>query len=1212
MTAPRLNWASLVWETRGYLGLDEDAPIPVDELRETAMANGWSEREVKEALRETDEVVPTSDDPTGNVQLIEKPSNVREEASDSPPRGPAASTGKNVLSGYAGVDWTSIEHRVDPAGVDEYAAWMPAVDKRPWTPNAPTENRRSWSDPANWISAEETRQWLAMHPEIDGRAFILQSERGNYDGKPDPYLFVDYDSVLDEDGEPAPEAVALMDRLGLTYTDISSSWTGAHQIFRGELPEGTRTIQFELPNGAGEVEIYDQRRVCIMTGRHVADTPVDPQPVDADVLEKLADEHGRSASSVEREDWEPEYDREDLRGMDTTDDIQAVFDAIQQVEPRDIRLRSSLTEERPDGTLSFDPSWEASTSGKRLGWDPDIGFIYRQGDRGLDALHVVALEEGISRSVDRYPRGEDWWTAVDALRDRGARIPEYESTSSRGEGRNGDLPPLLEAALDAGDDVEAQPVSSLPLEALEHLDHAERRRYARKRGLEWPSTREARDQLFATISQVMRHEDVAVVDAPTSLGKSHTVATTSWTSEEQLREISGGKEVIHLQATRDARDEAVEAAEEAGVDYFVLQARHEACPVAAGDYDPAATDDASAELDYEPLTIGGMGASEWLEMMCDGRGIPFSVAHEYLNGNNDQGRDLPCCSGETTYDEEEGDFDETPSVCPAISQWESLRDRRDAGEIDLVFATHNFAHVPGLRMGTNIVVDEEPDFVQDLSTDRIRKAVAGYLQAIDAPVTTWEAFIQLSLHEGWGDDAANEREALQDAINEDPDREWFFEDSRAHTLAPALARAIFNAEERSNGRRVGKTPYDPPRLDAAVVDDDAWNRSWVTVVLDESNDVRTVRSAPDFSLARSVVGLDAHPARPRWMVNVHPSIQTKSVLDPEQRRLWRRFERGLRVVQVGDATRPLASGEYFTPEQVRTLVDHLVDEYGHRFRTAITTNAVEQRLLKLMEEAGCVQPDTMHYGEEKSRNDFANEQVGLVNGCIDPGDDFVVDLLAELDLEAEPETTVDGDGVEHRAHGRGFVGDDAGVAAEILASVRENHTAQAAGRYARSPDDPDSSATVFVRTDAMPTGFADVQVPGVEWVFSDKQRAIVEELRNSHGRQSAAKIADAVGCSKEHVRTTLRRLADRDDSPAVQAYTGAGEHGATLYADSGTPNNGMVDVGTANHDVSGPYTWALAIRDPVVDKTAPADDSIPPDQEVSAVWNWRDGADPGG
>ncbi|WP_265108013.1 hypothetical protein [Halosolutus halophilus] len=274
--------------------------------------------------------------------------------------------------------------------------------------------------------------------------------------------------------------------------------------------------------------------------------------------------------------------------------------------------------------------------------------------------------------------------------------------------------------------------------------------------------------------------------------------------------------------------------------------------------------------------------------------------------------------------------------------------------------------------------------------------------------------------------------------------------------------------------------------------------------------------------------------------------------------------------------------EWLNEGELEALLDHLVDEYGTQFRTAITTAQVEDRLEELMEEAGCRRPELMHFGEEKSRNDFANERVGHVNGCMDPGDDYVIDPLAELDLEAHPETAVDGTGEEYRTRGRGFDGEDAETAAEILASVRENHIAQAAGRYARDPTDPDVNATVFVRTAAMPPGFADVQTPGVEWVSTDLQEEIVERLRSSQHSRTARGIADAVGCSKEHVRQTLERLADDEvGEPAVYVAEGAGSHGATLYSDSGLPSVGFVDVQESPTTSYGDSSrWALAIRTP--------------------------------
>jgi len=262
---------------------------------------------------------------------------------------------------------------------------------------------------------------------------------------------------------------------------------------------------------------------------------------------------------------------------------------------------------------------------------------------------------------------------------------------------------------------------------------------------------------------------------------------------------------------------------------------------------------------------------------------------------------------------------------------------------------------------------------------------------------------------------------------------------------------------------------------------------------------------------------------------------------------------------------------------------------------------VESETKDILRDIGVEDPETMHYGEEKSRNDFAGEDIGALNGCIDPGDDFVLNLLAERGLDATPERSdsdcehCDGVGCnecngtgKERAHGRGFVGPDADAANEILASVRDQHTAQGAGRLARNADDPEDRAIVFVRTDAAPPGFLDMQVPGVEWLATDTQGDIIDELRQ---RSSATtrEIAESVGCSKEHARDTLGRLHDRD---IVDVHENAGDHGAHLYRvlagiDGPTRPSEHVDLSpnsvdadgdeTANDCVCMYNTWSLAI-----------------------------------
>lgn len=208
-----------------------------------------------------------------------------------------------------------------------------------------------------------------------------------------------------------------------------------------------------------------------------------------------------------------------------------------------------------------------------------------------------------------------------------------------------------------------------------------------------------------------------------------------------------------------------------------------------------------------------------------------------------------------------------------------------------------------------------------------------------------------------------------------------------------------------------------------------------------------------------------------------------------------------------------------------------------------------------MSEAGVRKPEPMHYGEEKSRDDFGDESVGLINGCMDPGDGYVLDLLTELNVDACPEqvdpndSTLEdpdrpdahcevcgGDGCSEcegtglkRAVGREFVGPDADTADALLASDRENHVAQATERYVRSPDDPENTAMTYVRTDAFPVGFADHQVSGVEWIATDLQRAIVDTLRSTptrlRGKSSGSSSARKSTSDKHSRNLRIGRLS---------------------------------------------------------------------------------------
>lgn len=1094
------------------------------------------------------------------------------------------------VGNWSEADFSVVESRTWGPGQIAVEAWMCRSDDKapysPWTDaDAPVEcTHEDHDEPTRcdkcehhagykWGSDgsheyvhadhETALEWAEMVPSLSSDLVFIQRDE-------DPFAFIDGDDVRDpETGEVHPAFEVILEHLGVTYADISTSGTGVHAVYRGEIPlDGVPQATFDLddePFGANDdapaIEIYDGKHVCIATGDHVAGTGTEVAEWNEDALADILRANGFEERPDPAADSSPDLEDHDptaTASTETTDDIRDVFYALDRSDARRVADDTIVHSWNDDANTSgnnraFSPTWGRNANGTANIVDDEIWQdTGGQGYGGADVMAAIDCRDLPSYDENTQPRdltGADWFRALEHLRDLGYEIPELERDETG---------------------VDKEPAAALPMEILDNLGHDEARRFARKRGVEWPTTPEARERLRNDIIEVMHHGDVKLLDAPTALGKSYTIATEPWLNRA---DTTGEQPVVHLHETREARDQAAGHSSDAGVQYAVLKGRTEACPVAAGNHDPAAPD----EDDDDPetvITINGTPASAWFEAVCEGRGLPFSVAHKYLDEHNDQDDDLPCCA-------EEGE------QCPAIAQWGGLP-RDDDGEpaVDVIHATHGFAHVPSLRNGTNIVFDERPDLRTDLTHDRVRRAVTAYLDEAHAPVRTFEELV-VKAQKGDPVNEHSDRGTIRDALGHEPDRDWYLEADGAHTLAPALTKAIYYAllpdddeddAADANGRYSATVPHEPPRLDASADDSDGWNRTWVSVVLDQDNTVRVARDTPDMSAARSVIGLDAHPSVTLWQRNVHPDIRVKPVLAPEKRALWRRYERGLLTVGVGEATRPLTSGEYFDEDGTRAFFQALQEHFGDRFRSVITAASVEHRIEQLLEEIGVDDPATMHYGEEKSRGDFGDEDIGALNGCIDPGDDYVLDLLAEAGLDATPETVTDDNGGEHRAHGRGFEGPDAELAAELLASVREQHVAQGAGRYARNADDPDDRAVVFVRTDAAPPGFLDMQVPGVEWLATDQQREIVKELQD-RPHATARELADATDSSKEHVRETLERLREDD---VVSRREHAGAHGAHLYrALGGLTGGGSVDLDpdseTTSDDVSGIHTWSLAV-----------------------------------
>lgn len=597
-----------------------------------------------------------------------------------------------------------------------------------------------------------------------------------------------------------------------------------------------------------------------------------------------------------------------------------------------------------------------------------------------------------------------------------------------------------------------------------------------------PTTRDIGQSLETQLRTTLSNSENTVIQSPTSSGKTYTVSTTQWRDHPN---ITDGEPVFLLSGTTDARDDAIEKTEQSDALAEVLYGREDACSVAWGAYD-SDNDEGNTPISAPD----GREPSDWFQTMCSNRGVPLSVAHMMFNQDHDG--NLPCC--------EDGG-------CPSVTQWSNIpRNDDDEVEYDILHATHQFARVPQLIKNCNLIFDERPDFTLNVSTGRWRKSITSYLDEIDASISNWE---RLTVGITLGFDFNSLRDAL-----EMPDPDWFRTDRDAHALTPGIVRAMINAEERSHGRWVGKARYPYPDLNP--YHDGPEYEVIIRVVLDEGNNIRLLQAVPDFSEARSVIGLDAYPTMPKWRANTRWSIEKTQIIDQEAQQKWRRNHRNLKIVQVED-NKNSWTRQGFNHDKVRVLCQQLRQTHGQKFRTGVTALRFEGDFAQLLNDVGIDDPDTLHFGEEKSVEDFGSEQIGLIAGCISPSDEDIKDWMALLGKEADPERELR----EEPCEGQRWLGPDAAVANELIEDVRGKKVLQACGRYARSPRDPDDWAIVYVLTNVLPWYYVDETIDIIH-VFGDKQREIFEYLDGSAWK-SPKDVVENTSSGRKHVYQTLKR-----------------------------------------------------------------------------------------
>ena len=208
---------------------------------------------------------------------------------------------------------------------------------------------------------DTAREWAGMHPSLSSDLTFIQRES-------DPFAFVDGDDVRDpETGDVHPVFEAFLEQFGVTYADASTSGSGVHAVYRGDIPlDGVKGPTFEIddePWRANDeppaLEIYDGKHVCVATGDHIAGTGTEIAEWDEDAVAAVLRANGfeeTAEPSAERDIDLDGYEPTATESHETTDDIRDVFRALDRLDPKRVGDRT-IVSEWTRGRRSFLPTW---------------------------------------------------------------------------------------------------------------------------------------------------------------------------------------------------------------------------------------------------------------------------------------------------------------------------------------------------------------------------------------------------------------------------------------------------------------------------------------------------------------------------------------------------------------------------------------------------------------------------------------------------------------------------------------------------------------------------------------------------------------------------------------------------------------------------------------------------------------------------------------
>ncbi len=313
-------------------------------------------------------------------------------------------------------------------------------------PGCDCDARFKWGYSGFYRTGNEVEHRVAGVSEY--KAFIFEPGDG--------LIFVDGDDVrCPETEEVHPAFKGVMAQLGLTWCEVSKSGSGVHAVYTGELPENAKKQPVldldDEPWGSNssipQIEIYETKHVGVLTGEWFEGTPLSVNPVDVDVFSTIIEASGQTKNTRQDSDEIPDLD--DIVNDNTdnteptvgvTDDVKDILDAIESLDAQKVAEKTICRQwlgTRSNGVKVMQPTWAsrnydgAAVTCGNGGFRDDGDVNARGGPVVMAAIDDGTLKPKNSQNGD--VTGDDWWAAVDYLRDLGFNIPEYCSDGDSSE-----------------------------------------------------------------------------------------------------------------------------------------------------------------------------------------------------------------------------------------------------------------------------------------------------------------------------------------------------------------------------------------------------------------------------------------------------------------------------------------------------------------------------------------------------------------------------------------------------------------------------------------------------------------------------------------------------------------------------------------------------------------------------------------------------------